>query len=150
METFAEFVAASFESIVDLFWDYPRRGLATAKFGVRDIAIIVTFEEPEPTAPWRVEFEVQRGDSNSAVYAAFEIFNGVMQAVEEFLNVREPGELVIVSKSEQLARIYETYLKRESGRLERLGYSFEGLLHKNLYTEFTLRRSKASGWNRTA
>lgn len=48
-----------------------------------------------------------------------------MQALEEFLDVRQPELVVLVSKTEQLARIYEAYLRRESGRMERLGYSLD-------------------------
>lgn len=106
----------------------------------------MTFEEPELHAPWRVSFGVERGDTTSAVYAAFEIFNGVMQAIEEFLEVRQPQVLVIVSKNEQLTRIYMSYLQREASRIERLGYSLEGSARVAPYTEFVLHRGRSSRW----
>lgn len=146
MGTFAEYVATSFESTVDLFWDHSQQSLVTAKFGVRDIAIRVAFEQSEMDDPWRVGFTVERGDSTSAVYAAFDIFNGVMQALEEFLAIRQPRMLVIVSKNDQLTRIYEAYLAREATRLDRIGYSLEGPIRVDPYTEFLLRRRSSGDW----
>jgi hypothetical protein len=72
----------------------------------------------------------------------------VMQALEEFLSVREPEVVMIVSKSEQLTRIYETYLKREAGRLERMGYILETTSRTDPFTEFILRRTRRSQWRR--
>jgi hypothetical protein len=50
----------------------------------------------------------------------------VIQAVEEFLSVRQPAVLVIASKQEQLGRIYETYLRREAVTIEGFGYRLAG------------------------
>ena len=146
MQSFAEFVAENFESTVDLFWDNPRRGFATARFGVREVAITVGFEQMEPESPWRVSFTAEHGELTQGILSAFEVFNGVMQALEEFLDIRQPEVLVLVSKTEQLTRIYETYLRREAARIERLGYQPEGPVRADPYTEFTLRRTRPSAW----
>ena len=146
MQSFAEFIAENFESTVDLLWDYRRHGLATARFSVRNVAVTVSFEQMEPDSPWRVSFIAERGQPTEVATAAFELFNGVMQALEEFLDIREPEVLVLVSKTEQLARIYETYLRREGARIERLGYRIEGPVKADPYTEFTLRRTRPSAW----
>jgi hypothetical protein len=146
MQSFAEFAAENFESSVDLFWDNPRRGLATARFSVREIAITVSFEQMEPASPWRVAFTAERGELTQGILSAFEVFNGVMQALEEFLDIRQPEVLVLVSKTEQLSRIYETYLRREAARIERLGYRLEGPARSDPYTEFTLSRTRPSTW----
>jgi hypothetical protein len=146
MQSFAEFVAENFESTVDLFWDNPRPGLATARFSVRNVAVTVLFEQMEPESPWRAAFTAERGEPTEVATAAFELFNGVIQALEEFLDIRQPEALVLVSKTEQLTRIYETYLRREAARMERLGYQFEGPVRADPYTEFTLRRTRPSAW----
>jgi hypothetical protein len=146
MQSFAEFVAENFESTADLFWDNPRQGLATARFSVRNVAVTVLFEQMEPEWRWHVGFTAERGDPTEVATAAFELFNGVMQALEEFLDIRQPEVLVLVSKTEQLARIYDVYLRREAGRIERLGYQLEDPVKAAPYTEFALRRTGSSAW----
>ena len=137
MQRFAEFMAESFHSSARLTWDYPRRSYATAKFSVDDIKVLVSFEQKEADGPWHVAFEVDKNDTTAAVHSAFEIFNGVFQAVEEFAEVREPETLVFATKRDKLAGIYQTYLRKESPTLERLGYDLEG---------FVLKRVKQSAW----
>lgn len=146
MSSFAEFVAENFESTVDLFWDHPRRELATARFSIRNVAVTVSFEQMELESRWRVSFVVERGEPTQIVMAAFEVFNGLVQATEEFLDVRQPEVLVLVSKTGQLSRIYDTYLRREATRIERLGYRIERPVKTDPYAEFTLRRTRPSEW----
>ena len=146
MQSFAEFVADHFESTVDLFWDNPRCGYATARFSVQEVAVTVAFEQMQPESPWRAGFTAERGEPTQLVLSAFEIFNGVMQALEEFLDIRQPDVLVLVSKTEQLNRIYETYLRREAARIERLGYVLDGPVRVAPYAEFVLRRTRPSAW----
>ncbi|MBC7926984.1 MAG: hypothetical protein H7039_15150, partial [Bryobacteraceae bacterium] len=99
---FAEFIAENYESAVDLYWDYAREGLVTARFGVKDgTAVTVTFES-FAEAGWRTGFIVEKGDVAQVVFSAFAIFNGVMQALAEFLAVRQPQIVVLVSKDDQL------------------------------------------------
>jgi hypothetical protein len=127
MQTFAEYMAESFNSNAKLVWDYPRRSHATATFGVDGIKVIVSFEQRDTTGPWHVIFEVDQSDSTMAVHSSFEIFNGVFQAVEEFIEVREPEKMVFANaKRDKLAGIYQTYLRKESSKLEKLGYALEG------------------------
>lgn len=85
----------------------------------------MSFEQWEGNEPWHVIFEVDQSDSTAAVHAAFEIFNGVFQAVEEFIDVREPETVVFATKRDKLAGIYQTYLRKESATLEKLGYKLE-------------------------
>jgi hypothetical protein len=51
--------------------------------------------------PWHVIFEVDRSDSTAAVHSSSEIFNGVVQAVEEFIEVREPESMVFATKRDR-------------------------------------------------
>ncbi len=146
MQTFTEFMAESFNSHAKLVWDYPRRSHATATFSVDGIKVTVSFEQREATGPWHVVFEVDQSDSTAAVHSAFEIFNGVFQAVEEFIDVREPETVVFATKRDKLAGIYQTYLRKESATLEKLGYKLEGPHRVDPYVEFTLKRMKPSGW----
>jgi hypothetical protein len=146
MQTFPEFMAESFNSNANLEWDYPRNSYATARFGVDGIKIVVSFEPRETNGPWHVVFEVDQGDRTAAVHSSFRIFNGVFQALEEFIDVREPEEVVFATKRDELAGIYQTYLRKESSTLEKLGYQVEGPIRLDPYVEFLLRRVKPSGW----
>jgi hypothetical protein len=146
MQTFADFMAESFHSDARLIWDYPRRSHATAVFHVDGIKVVVSFEERDANGPWHVVFEVDQSNSTAAVHSSFEIFNGVFQAAEEFINVREPETLVFATKRDKLAGIYRTYLRKESATLEKLGYKLEGPHRVDPFMEFVLRRVKPSGW----
>jgi hypothetical protein len=89
---------------------------------------------------------VDKGDKTEVAYLAFSIFNGVFQAVEEFVGAREPETLLFATKREELAGIYQTYLRRESATLEKLGYQLEGPEHLEPYRQFLLRRVRPSSW----
>jgi hypothetical protein len=127
MQTFTEFMAESFNSSARLVWDYPRRSHAAAAFSVDGINVTVSFDlyqkapKRDTNGPWHVVFEVDQSDSTAAVHSSFEIFNGVFQAVEEFIEVREPETVVFATKRDKLAGIYQTYLRKESTTLEKLG-----------------------------
>ena len=146
MQGFAEFMAESFNSDARLIWDLRGRSLATATFSVDGVKVAVSFEQRETDGPWHVSFEVDQGDRTAVAHSAFEIFNGVFQAVEEFIGVREPETVVFATKRDKLAGIYRTYLRKESATLEKLGYELEGPLRVDPYVEFLLKRMKPSGW----
>jgi hypothetical protein len=144
---FAEFIAESFESTVDLIWDIRSLSRVIARFTIRQIAIDVDFEQREQDGAWHVAFNTVSGELTAETLTlAFPIFNGVFQAVREFIAVREPEMMVFVAKEEHLAHIYETYLRREQSSIEALGYRLEGPQRIEPYTEFTLERVKPSDW----
>ncbi len=146
MLNFAEFVAQSFRSEVPLQWDLAHHNHVRAKFSVDSIDVTVSFEQREDQGPRHVVFEVDHGDSTTAVHSAFEIFNGVFQAVSEFISVREPDVLVFATKKDKLVNIYQNYLRRESPALQELGYTLEGPVRVEPYVEFMLRRKNPSEW----
>jgi hypothetical protein len=148
MPTFAESIAEEFHSEVDLNWSVSSTTQAVASFEVRTIAVEVDFEQREPGGPWHVAFNSEPTDlpDRSVVTSAFRIFNGVFQAVREFTETREPEVLVFIAKDEDLASIYQTYLRREAADLEALGYRLEGPHKVEPYTEWTLRRIRPSAW----
>src|SRR6266550_2639435 len=146
MLSFAEFIAEALRSEVGLKWNLTGHNHVTASFSVDDIEVTVSFEQREHQGPWHVVFEVAKSDSTAAVHASFEIFNGVFQAVSEFISVREPELLVFATKKDKLANIYQSYLRRESGTLDALGYKLEGPRRVDPFMEFTLRRVKPSEW----
>ena len=82
----------------------------------------------------------------SAVHSAFEIFNGVFQAVEELIAVKEPETLEFATKRDRLASVYQTYLRKESTTLERLGYRLEGPIRVDPYMELVSKRVRPSEW----
>jgi hypothetical protein len=148
MQTFAEFMAESHRSNVRLTWNLASLGHATASFTVDSVKVIVSFEQREANAPWQVVFEVGKGMTTDTelAHSSFSIFNGVFQAVEEFVEVRQPETLVFATKRDELAGIYQTYLRREAATLEKLGYRLEGPHRVEPYQEFILRRMTPSDW----
>ena len=146
MQSLAEFMAESFNSNVPLTWDLSGLSHAVASFTVDSVKATVSFERRGNGGPWHVTFEIEKGDSTEAVRSAFAIFNGVFQAVGEFIEVREPETLVFATKRDELANIYQTYLRKWSARIEELGYRLEGPIRVDPYTEFMLTRVRPSGW----
>ncbi len=148
MATFSESIAESFHSEVDVNWSLKSTTHAVAVFTVKTVAIEVDFEQRENGGPWHVAFNTLRADmtDRTNVTLAFRIFNGVFQAVREFIDTREPDLMVFIAKDEDLAAIYRTYLRREAADLDQLGYRLEGPHKVEPYTEWTLRRTKPSAW----
>ena len=140
---FAEFIAENFESMASLTWDLAD-GRVLAYFSVEDVRVQVQFEERSP-GEWTVSFELLT--ALPSVYLAFHVFNGVFQAVEEFVSVRNPDRVVFVSKRDDMAHIYETYLRRERSRIEQLGYSLSEVQKVPPFREYILQRMKPSQWN---
>jgi hypothetical protein len=146
MQSFAEFIAESFYSEVVLNWKVKSTTHALASFTIRSVSIEVSFEQRETKGPWHVAFNVLKGDAAETATLAFRIFNGVFQAVGEFIETRQPDVVVFISKDDDLANIYQTYLRREKNRIEELGYRLEGPHRVEPYTEFTLRRVTPTDW----
>ena len=146
MQTFAEFIAESFHSEAKLNWNLARSNHVTATFTVDEIKVVVSFEQREHNGPWHVVFEVEQGDNTAAVHSSFEIFNGVLEAITEFVQVREPDVLVFATKKDKLANIYQTYLRRESATLKKFGYALEGPHRVDPFVECVLRREKPGDW----
>ena len=88
---------------------------------------------------WHVSFTVD-GSANDVAYAALSIFEGVFEAVLQFLAVREPQTILFAADREDLAGVYQTYLQREGKRFASLGYRVDGQLR-------VLRRFKPSRWS---
>ena len=141
MQSFAEFAAESFQSEVQLNWKLKSPTHAAATFTVQSALVEVSFERREPDGPWYTSFDTVKGDltDKKIVTLAFQIFNGVLQAVREFTETREPELMIFASKEEALTGIYETYLRRERPAFHRLGYQVDGPQRNNLYTEFVVR-----------
>lgn len=146
MPSIAEFMAESYRSNTSLIWDAAGTSLAIAAFAVDLVKVVVSFERREAAGPWYVSFEVDRGDSTAIAHSAFAIFNGVLQAAEEFLITREPETVIFATKRDELAGIYQTYLRREAETIEKIGYRLEGPIRVDPYTEFMLTRVRPSEW----
>lgn len=144
MPSFAEFIAESFYSEVQLNWDLRGLSRVTAAFTVSSLKVQVTFELREPSRAWYVSSDVQRGEASERTQLAFHVFNGVFQAVREFIEIREPEMLVFATKREELAGIYQTYLRREQSTLHALGYELSAHQRVDPYVEFTLTRTRAT------
>ena len=140
--TFAEFIAENFLSVVELIWD-SEDGRVWAQFAVEELRVRVEFEERTP-GEWTVSFDLLT-TPKSLAYLAFHMFNGVFQAVEEFVSVRNPTAVVFVTKRADLAHVYETYLERERSRIAELGYRLREVQRATPFTEYVLARANPSG-----
>lgn len=119
-----------------LVWNYPHPARADARFTTGEVNTEVVFEQKD--ASWHISFTVQ-GPANEVAYSALAIFDGVFQAVADFLAVREPATVLFATQREDLAHLYETWLMREAKRLEWLGYRVDGR-HR------VLRRVRPGRW----
>ena len=143
---FAEIVAEALATPeLALTWKPESERPAVAAFTVDEITITIGFEQRETSGPWNVGFSVA---GSPLISMAFRIFNGVFQAVREFIDVRQPEAIVFVAKDPDLAGVYETYLRRERSRLELLGYDLIGPKRVTPYSEWRLRRNRPSEWSR--
>ena len=148
MQLLAEFIPESFNSNVPLTWDLSCVSRAIASFTVDSVKTTVEFERRGSGGPWHVTFEVAKGDSTEVAPSAFAIFNGVFQAVAEFIEAREPETLVFATKRDELANIYHTFLRKWSASIEELGYRLDGPIQVDPYTEFMLTRVRPLGWKK--
>ncbi len=142
---FAELIAESFHSMTDLTWAVmsTKPGVAVAKLQTNEVSVEVSFEERADD--WTVSFAVLQ--PSQAVYTAFHIFNGVFQAVVEFIETRQPDVLVFVTKKKGLADIYNLYLRRENERIAKLGYRLEPISDIDPNREYTLVRVTPRNWS---
>jgi hypothetical protein len=146
MAAFSEIIAENFFSEVELTWETAGPKHIRAHFPVDQISVLVFFEERESPGIWYVSFEVAAARPEDTLYLSWHIFNGVFQAAEEFASVRQPDSVILVAKRDKLASIYETYLRREAARLQDIGYALMSVDKVDSFTEFVLRRFKASRW----
>ena len=148
MQAFAELIAESFQSEVYVTWKLHSTTHVIASFAVKSIAVEVNFEQREDRELWHVSFNTVHVDlaDRTNITSAFRIFNGVFQAVREFVEVREPEMMIFVAKDEDLASIYEVYLRRERSSIEELGYRIEEPHTVAPYAEWILRRMTTSKW----
>jgi hypothetical protein len=147
MQTFADFIAESFDSEVQVNWKLKSRVQVVATFTVKSILVQVDFEQREHNGPWHVSFNTLHGELTDLKNEMLAIrrLNGVFQAVHEFMEAREPEALAFIAKDDDRASIYSAYLHRERPKIESLGYKLEGPHRIEPYTEWTLWRMKASG-----
>ena len=96
---FAETVAEFFQSTATLRWRTESTVHTVATFAVKSLEVDVDFEQRSHDGPWHVGFNVGGGEpvDQMNMALAFRIFNGVFQAVREFMERREPEMLVFVA-----------------------------------------------------
>jgi hypothetical protein len=147
MSDLAEAIIAAFDSNAELIWTTEGPSVAIATFTQGTAKVTTTFSRIGE-AEWKVAFDVasDRQTANEIVQSSIRVFSGVFQAVREFLEVRQPMQLVFASKSQSLGELYETYLKRQNTALARLGYEMEPVIKSSPLTEFTLRKTTPSAW----
>ncbi len=140
---FAETVAESFQSTVILRWS-ESTGHAVATFSIKSLVVEVDFEQRSHDGPWRVAFAVVREHDNgqSNIALAFRVFNGVFQAVREFMETRQPEMLVFGAEYDDVATIYDTYLRRDRSIMEDVGYELRVPYRVGQNSEWTLCRVK--------
>jgi hypothetical protein len=146
MSVLAEAFIAAFDSNTELTWATGGSGEAIARFEVSGARVATTFTQTEENH-WRVGFEVtSKASASENIHASIRIFSGVFQAVREFLEVRQPEELVFASKEEGLGRLYEEYLQRQDTPLRQLGYRMVAPIKSTPLAEFAIVKTTPSEW----
>lgn len=139
---FAETVAEFFHSTATLRWTTDSTDHTVVTFNVKSLAVDVNFEQRSQDGPWHVGFNVGRGEpvDQMNMALAFRVFNGVFQAVREFMERREPEILVFVAEDDDVTNIYATYLRRDRNAMDDLGYELRVPYKVGQNSEWTLRR----------
>ena len=147
MGALAEAIIAAFDSNTEILWSTDGPDVAIATFRVNNTKVVTTFSRTG-TEEWQVGFDVQAGaqTANEITQSSIRIFSGVFQAVREFLEVRQPMQLVFASKNEALGELYEAYLKRQGTALQEMGYQMASPVKSSPLAEFTIRKTKPSEW----
>jgi len=150
MGVLAEAFIAAFDSNTELTWTTggatTGQGEAIARFEISGTRVDTTFTETGENH-WRVGFDViSKASALENIHASIRIFSGVFQAVREFLEVRQPQELVFASKEEGLGRLYEEYLQRQESPLRVLGYRMVAPVKSSPLAEFAIVKTTPSEW----
>ena len=146
MSTLVEVFIAAFDSNTQLVWSAEGSGVAIAGFEVAGTRVEIKFEETSVNE-WRVGFEAFSNASTSEnIHASIRIFSGVFQAVREFLEVRQPQELVFASKEEALGHLCEEYLQRQDTPLRKMGYRMVEPVRASPLAEFAIEKRSPSEW----
>ncbi len=120
-----------------MIWNYPDTKHAVARFAAGGESVVdVALEQRDQS--WYVSFTVQ-GPPNDVAYSALRIFDGVFEAVQQFLAIREPQTILFTTTRDDLAEAYGFYLQEKSKRFALLGYRVDGQ-HR------VLRRFKPARW----
>ena len=128
---------------VRISWNTTRQTGTTASFSIESLIVQINFEQRKPGA-WIVSFTMLEDESQQALTLATDIFSGVMAAVQEFLDLREPDLLIFpASQREGLADAYEVYLQREEREFKRRGYRIELPERAGPIIEFRLQRANS-------
>jgi hypothetical protein len=150
MSALAEAFIAAFDSNTDLTWETGAttagQGEAIARFEVSGTRVETTFAQTGESR-WRVAFDVtSKASASENIHASIRIFSGVFQAVREFLEVRQPEELVFTSKEEALGRLYEEYLQRQDTPLREIGYRMAAPIKSSPLAEFAMVKTTSLEW----
>jgi len=146
MGSLVEAFIAAFDSNTELTWITGGSGEAIARFEIAGTCVDTTFAETRENH-WRVGFDViSKASASEIIHASICIFSGVFQAVREFLEVRQPQELVFASKEEGLGRLYEEYLQRQDTPLRQIGYRMVAPIKSSPLAEFAIVKTSPSEW----
>ena len=145
MPTFAESIAESFHSEVDVNWSLRSTTQPVARFTVKTVTVEVGFEQREHRGPWHVAFNTLRADmaDRANVTLAFRIFNACFRLSRNSRTLANRRSCCLSPRTRIWCRFYQTYLRREAADLEKLGYRLEGPHKVEPYTAWTLRRIKS-------
>jgi len=110
MQPFSEVIAKNLHSSVDLKWTSKRlrSRIGTveqrvAVFVVGPATVHVIFEHSET---WAMYFGIASAEETQPIWWAFQIYDGVMQAVYEFLEREQPDVVTLVARGDGLKQAH--------------------------------------------
>lgn len=147
MSDLAEAILDTFHSDISLIWDARGTSRATATFEIDGSLVDVAFRETAPN-DWYVSYVVGATTSKSAMECLSDFLRivvGVLQAVREFLEIRQPVYLCIAAENGDLCELFEAYLGRQDTDLNRMGYGRLAVL-VSPQTLLLIEKTTPSAW----
>ena len=148
MNDLAEALLDTFHSDARLIWDAKGTSQVTARFEIDGSHIEVAFREAVKK-DWQVGYTIAAARIKPAMESlsdSLRIVGGVLQAVTEFLEIRQPERLCIATENEDLSELCQAYLGRQDTALNRMGYKGTPAVHGPLHSPFLFEKATASAW----
>ena len=150
MRDLALSVLDTFDSNARLTWSVTATSQAIARFDTATSSAGITFTEAKD-GEWHVRVDVEGAKDNSTMNFLSDFIrtsSGVFQAIREFLEVRQPEQLIFGKQDRDLAELYEAYLERRDTSLHTMGYQMASPSGTSALIHFLIQKKTASEWLR--
>jgi hypothetical protein len=148
MNDLAEALLDTFHSYASLIWDAKGASQVTARFEIDGSRVEVVFRKTAKK-DWQVGYTIAATRIKPAMQSlsdSLRIVGGVLQAVTEFLEIRQPERLCIATENEDLSELCQAYVGRQDTALNRMGYKGNASVHGSPQSPFLFEKATPSAW----